>query len=396
VIFMDSDIKWASRWDIYLTMGHRNENQVHWFSIVNSLLIVFLLTGMVAVIMLRTLRRDVLYYNRVPTEEERAEEKEESGWKLIHGHVFRKPTVSPMLFSVLVGTGSQMFGMSCFLIVFAAVGFLSPANRGSLMIAFLALFVLMATFAGYTSATTYKMFGGEHWQRCTLATALLFPGINFTVFFVVNAILWHQDSDGAVPFGSMFAVVALWLGVSLPLTFIGAYSGYKRDAVEPATPTIGEPAEIPPVQWYLSPCITVFVGGVLPFGVIFVELFFILSSLWLDQYYYVFGFLFLVFGIMVVVCSELTIVLCYFQLCSEDYRWWWRSFLTSGCCSLYVFLYCIFYFASKLDTTQFVPAVVYFCYMFLICLSFFLVTGTAGHTACYYFVRAIYGALKVD
>ena len=28
-----------------------------------------------------------------------------------------------------------------------------------------------------------------------------------------------------VPFGSMFAVVALWLGVSLPLTFIGAYSG---------------------------------------------------------------------------------------------------------------------------------------------------------------------------
>ena len=43
--------------------------QVHWFSIVNSLLIVFLLSGMVAVIMLRTLRRDVLYYNRVPTEE---------------------------------------------------------------------------------------------------------------------------------------------------------------------------------------------------------------------------------------------------------------------------------------------------------------------------------------
>ena len=76
-------------------------------------------------------------------------------------------------------------------------------------------------------------------------------GINFTVFFIVNAILWHQDSDGAgafsiischarncgasvlvtlllsviVPFGSMFAVIALWLGVSLPLTFIGAYSG---------------------------------------------------------------------------------------------------------------------------------------------------------------------------
>ena len=45
---------------------------------------------------------------------------------------------------------------------------------------------------------------------------------------------------------------------------------------------------------------------------------------------------------------------------------------------------------------QLVPAMVYFCYMFLMCLAFFLVAGTAGHTACYYFVRAIYGALKVD
>lgn len=264
------------------------------------------------------------------------------------------------------------------------------------MIAFIALFVLMATFAGYTSATTYKMFGGEQWQRTTLATALLFPGINFLVFFIVNSILWHQDSDGAVPFTSMFAVISLWLGVSLPLTFIGAYSGYKRDKIEPATPIIGEAVEVPPVQWYLQPIVTIFVGGVLPFGVIFVELFFILSSLWLDQYYYVFGFLFVVFLIMVLVCSELTIVLCYFQLCAEDYRWWWRSYLTAGCCAFYVFLYCIFYFSTKLDVVQFLPALVYFCYMFLMCLAFFLVSGTAGHTACYYFVRAIYGALKVD
>jgi transmembrane 9 superfamily protein 2/4 len=351
---------------------------------------------MVAVIMLRTLRRDVLYYNRVPTEEERAEEKEESGWKLIHAHVFRPPTFSPMLFSVLVGTGSQLLGMSIFLILFAAIGFLSPANRGSLMIAFIALFVLMATLAGYRSATTYKMFGGEYFQRCTLATALTFPGASFVLFFIVNAVLWHVGSDGAVPFPQMFAVIALWLGVSLPLTFIGAYSGYKREKVAPGTPVIGDPIPIPPVQWYLSPMITIFVGGVLPFGVIFVELFFILSSLWLDQYYYVFGFLFIVFAMMILVCSELTIVLCYFQLCAEDYHWWWRSFLTSGCCALYVFLYCIFYFTTKLEVAQFVPGLVYFSYMFLMCVALFLVAGTAGHTACYWFVSAIYGALKVD
>ena len=43
-----SDIEWASRWDTYLLMG---DEQIHWFSIVNSLMIVLFLTGMVAMIM---------------------------------------------------------------------------------------------------------------------------------------------------------------------------------------------------------------------------------------------------------------------------------------------------------------------------------------------------------
>jgi transmembrane 9 superfamily protein 2/4 len=43
-----------------------------------------------------------------------------------------------------------------------------------------------------------------------------------------------------------------------------------------------------------------------------------------------FGFLALVFIILVVTCAEITIVLCYLHLCAEEYRWWWRAFLTSG------------------------------------------------------------------
>lgn len=68
---------------------------------------------------------------------------------------------------------------------------------------------------------------------------------------------------------------------------------------------------------YLNPLLTVLLGGVLPFGGCFVELFFIMSSIWMDQYYYVFGFLLLVYVILAITCAEITIVLCYFQLCSE-------------------------------------------------------------------------------
>lgn len=49
-------------------------------------------------------------------------------------------------------------------------------------------------------------------------------------------------------------------------------------------------------------------AGILPFGAAFIELFFILSSLWLNRFYYVFGFLALVFIILSITCAEITIV----------------------------------------------------------------------------------------
>lgn len=41
------------------------QNEIHYFSIVNSLLITLFLTGVVAMIMLRTLRKDISSYNEV-------------------------------------------------------------------------------------------------------------------------------------------------------------------------------------------------------------------------------------------------------------------------------------------------------------------------------------------
>jgi transmembrane 9 superfamily protein 2/4 len=92
------------------------------------------------------------------TDEEKIEEREETGWKLVHADVFRPPVAYPMVFAILVGTGMQLFISAFFLIVFAAVGFLSPANRGSIMIGMLLIFSLLGAVAGYTSARFYKTF----------------------------------------------------------------------------------------------------------------------------------------------------------------------------------------------------------------------------------------------
>ncbi|XP_050384752.1 transmembrane 9 superfamily member 10 [Argentina anserina] len=389
VEFQESDVKWASRWDTYLLMA---DDQIHWFSIVNSLMIVLFLSGMVAMIMLRTLYRDISKYNQLETQEEA---QEETGWKLVHGDVFRPPVNSDLL-CVYVGTGVQFLGMILVTMLFAVLGFLSPSNRGGLMTAMLLLWVFMGLFGGYATVRLYKLFKGTEWKKITLKTAFMFPAIVFSIFFVLNALIWGEKSSGAVPFGTMFALVFLWFGISVPLIFVGAYVGFRKPVIEDPVKTNKIPRQVPEQAWYMNPVFSILIGGILPFGAVFIELFFILTSIWLHQFYYIFGFLFIIFIILIITCAEITIVLCYFQLCSEDYYWWWRSYLTSGSSALYLFLYAAFYFFTKLDIQKPVSGALYFGYMLIASYSFFVLTGTIGFYACFWFTRLIYSSVKID
>ena len=75
----------------------------------------------------------------------------------------------------------------------------------------------------------------------------------------------------------MLGVLALWFCISVPLVFLGAYFGYKKDALEFPVVTSNIPRQIPEQPWYLNPAVTCMLGGILPFGACFVELFFIMS-----------------------------------------------------------------------------------------------------------------------
>ncbi|CAH1972904.1 unnamed protein product [Acanthoscelides obtectus] len=171
VTFIENNkVKWSSRWDYILeSMQHTN---IQWFSILNSAVIVLFLSGMVAMILLRTLHKDIARYNQIDNGEDA---QEEFGWKLVHGDVFRPPRKG-MLLSVLLGSGVQVFCMTLVTLAFACLGFLSPANRGALMTCAMVLYVLLGSPAGYVSARIYKSFGGEKWKSNVLLTSMLATG----------------------------------------------------------------------------------------------------------------------------------------------------------------------------------------------------------------------------
>lgn len=390
VQWQKSEKTWSTRWDTYLK-GDPND-EIHFFSLVNSVVIVLFLTGVVAMIMLRALRKDIASYNEMQTLEEA---QEESGWKLVHGDVFRAPP-NPMLLSVLGGTGIQLLAMAFITLGCAIFGLMSPANRGTLITSVVFIYLFMGALAGYHSARTYKLLQGKDWKTSTLLTALLYPGLMGMIFIGINIFVSSQGSSSTAPPPTLLSALFLLLGVLTPLVFVGSFFGFKKDTIETPVRTNQIARHIPDQVWYSHPLFSIAVGGIFPFGAVCIELFFIMSAIWLHQLYFMFGFLFVVLFILVATCAEISIVICYFQLCSEDFNWWWRSFISAGSSGGYMFLYSIWYFYSKLSITSFVPSVLYFSYMAMCSMTFAIITGSIGFYASLWFIRQIYGAIKID
>ena len=398
VTWEESDIEWSSRWDVYLSEDHLVPAQVHWYSITNSILVVLFLSLLVISILVRNLRRDIAAYNALAAlaDEEKDEDVDETGWKLVHADVFRPPQNNPMLYCVFIGSGWQLCITALSAICFSAVGFLSPARRGSLMNAFLVFYMLCGIIAGYWSSRMYKAFRGRQWQVCTILTALFFPGIAFGTFLFFNIILWILQSSASAPFLDVLIVAAMWCCVSIPLVFLGAYFGYKAETMEFPTVTSTIARAIPPPPPLLHPMVGMALTGIIPFAAAYVELFFIMTSLWMDQFYYVFGFTLIVYLILMITCAEVTVLLVYYQLCAENHRWWWYSFFCSGSTAFYTFAYSIVWFRTLEPSRMIMTYLLYFGYMFLICFAMLLVFGSVGAMSSLWFVRKIFATIKVD
>ncbi|MCJ1364852.1 hypothetical protein MMC16_003969 [Acarospora aff. strigata] len=402
VSWRESPTAWATRWDKYL---HVFDPKIHWFSLISSGVIVIFLTGVVGMILLRALKKDITRYNRLDAfnlddlsgtaADMEDGVQEDSGWKLVHGDVFRTPKYT-LLLSVFLGNGAQLFVMTGITIAFALFGFLSPSNRGYLGTVMILSYTLFGFIGGYVSARVYKSFGGEAWKRNIALTPTLIPSIVFATFFLLNLFLWAKQSSGAVPFLTMLVLVGIWFIISVPLSFAGSWVGFRQPPISTPVRTNQIPRQIPPSTSYLRPIPSMLVAGILPFGVIFDELYFIMNSIWFSRVYYMFGFLFVCYGLMIMTCAAVTVMMVYFLLCSENYHWQWRSFVIAGASGGYVFVYALLYWLTRLSLSSVVGGVLYVGYSALISFLFFVLTGTIGFFSSWAFVHKIYGSIKVD
>lgn len=389
VTFEASETVWATRWDKYL---HVYDPKIQWFSLINFSLIVLCLLTVIGHILIKTLRNDILKYNNIDLDDGI---QDESGWKLVHGDIFRAPK-NRILLSVVIGSGAQLFLMTFTTILFALFGLLSPSNRGALSTVMFILYALFGFFGSFISGYIYKVFDGENWKLNMALTPILVPGAMFVFFILLNFFLIFASSSGAIPIGTMFSIVLIWFVISVPLSVLGSIVALKfKRGLDKPVKTNQIPRQIPTQPFYLKLAVVSMIAGIFPFGSMAVEIYFIYSSIWFNRIYYMFGFLFFCFVLMTITCSLITVLMTYYTLCFENYKWQWRSFIISGSCAIYIFIHSLF--LIKLDRLSgFTSVILYLGYSFMASGLIFILCGSIGFLTSLFFIKKIYAEIKVD
>lgn len=386
VFWVPSDTVWATRWDKYL---HVYDPKIQWFSLVNFGVIVLILSAVLSNILFHQLKNDIKRYQTLNIDDS----VDDMGWKLVSGDVFRPPRYSLVL-SVLLGSGTQLLLMTLVSCAFALFGLLSPSNRGSLSTVMFVLYALFGFFGSFVSGYVYKFFNGQDWKLNMALTPILVPGLIFLVFFLLNLSLVFVHSSGAVPAGTMLAIVVIWFTVSIPLSCLGSICALKAKRITVPCKVNEIPRQIPRQPWYMRLPFLALAAGIFPFGAIAIEMFFVYRSLWFSRIYYMFGFLFFCFVLMLLTTLLVTLLVTYFILCNENYKWQWESLVVGGGISAYIFAHALV--LSRFRLQDFASVFLYVGYSGLLSVGVGLICGTVGFLGSLGFVLLIYSQVKMD
>jgi len=372
------------------------EHKVHWFSIVNSFMLCLFLCAVVAIILMKTLKKDFTRYAASEADElESLDGGDESGWKQVNGDVFRRPD-RLAVFTVLYASGVHVACTIFSVLVFSMVNSYY-AQRGATATSCVISYLFTVLAGGYEGGRVFRMFGGQHWKRTSVYQCLFLPGVAFAGFFLINTTAIAYRATMTVPLKTILVILIMFLVLCVPLHTAGTLLG--RSAAQSGTfpcrvHHLKRP--IPTKHWLFAPVMMV-TAGLVPFGCLFIEMYFILSAVWShNKIYYVYGFMFAIILLLCLVIVCVSITCTYVLLNAEDYRWQWQSFLCCSSTSMYVFLYTIHYFFNSTQMSGFLQTVYYFVTSLNFCIGLGLFCGSLGFAGASKFVFLIYSNIKAE
>jgi transmembrane 9 superfamily protein 3 len=201
----------------------------------------------------------------------------------------------------------------------------------------------------------------------------------------------------AVPATRLLQGLLLYIFTAIPLHVAGTLVG-RRAARGYTFPSrvhhLKRP--IPTKHWAVLPGLFS-LGGFVPFGCMFIEMYYLFSAFWsYNKVYYVYGFLLAVGVLLSIVIINVSITCTYVLLNAEDYRWHWSAFLCTGSTGLYVFVYSLVYYFHSTNMSGVLQWTYYFGSTLLFSVAIALYSGALGYAGASWFVHLIYANVKVE
>ena len=364
---------------------------IHTNSIYISALIIILLLMILSFIYFRAIKSDTEINNERVTSEDSINEY---GWRNIAFDVFRKPIRSDIL-SSLIGTGIQLLIMILYSLTFIIMRIIKPKNGGSYFTLLAMVYIFLSLISGYISSRFYKMVHGLNWLKVCFLTAILFPMLLILSLSSTNFLYFLEGSTTYVEFRNLFSLLSLWIIGTIPLIFIGTMVGLSQKRIK-------FPCDVNPVPgilslenhpWYLRVRYAWFLTGFPPFFAIFVELYFVMDSLWKQDFYSLSKYLLVSIIILIIISSLIGIIFTFLNLCKGDYRWWWKCFFVSAAPSIYIIIFSFFYL-FKLKLKQISSVLIYLNFMILFSIIIALISGSSGLCLTFLFLTNIYSKIK--
>ncbi|GET92433.1 transmembrane/endomembrane-like protein [Leishmania tarentolae] len=372
-------------------VGEDIQRRGHKIAALYGILLTMLTGVVVAFVMLRTVRKDLAVYLNEELDE--IEVREESGWKLVRGDVFRPPRQAAAL-ATAVGAGCQIAATMLSSMFACAIHVVDSTHRGTFLSVVIVFFLIGHVVSGFATTRLLKLFGMGSWRtavRCMIA----FPSALGGGVMLLNLIHWAKHSTAAIPFLTVMGIIFAWLLISLPFGCYGVYWGLRMDTLAVTARVSSIPRLIPDDAGTMT-FYYVLGGSLVPFIACCVEIPIALNAFWREEPMYLYGFLTFFSIALAVLCAEVGIVVTYFILRGEDHRWWWPSFASLATTGVHVFAYSIFFLKHSLQIRALSSVILFLGYMLGASIMFGMALGSMGFIGSFWLVQNMYGSIKAE
>jgi len=244
---------------------------------------------------------------------------------------------------------------------------------------------------GIVFGQMYRSFGGDRFFRSAAFNAVFFPMVLMIILTIIEVCDWFEKSVYVVPFSFVSKVVLVWNLINSMVVFISSSIAFKASKSQQARVNrISKEMPVPETFSAASMPVTVVTGSFLCFLAIGVEFFYLLTSIWHEEYYKMYMFLAIQFLVLTVTSMLVSIIQTYTMLCNGIWEWHWRAFNVGAATCVYMFMISVYLYIWVDGTMNFATSLIYLFTIAIVCCSFALMNGFVSFLASYAFVNWLY------